>query len=143
MNELCRAEVFEFHRFLMKWYTDRDKPDKLLFTEFTDVLATDFRLVTPQGRIFTRPQLEKRVWDAYGVHAKDPVPFRVWVERFEGRPLGPDHHVVMYEEWQEVRGETRVRQSSAVFRKSDQSRNGVDWVHVHETWLAVKPATAD
>ncbi len=136
MNELCRAEVYEFHRFLVKWFTGRERPDKLLFVEFSDVLAPDFRLVSPAGRIFTRTELEARVWEAYGAHGRDPNPFRVWVERFEGRPLGEGHHLVLYEEWQEVKGETKVRQSSAVFRKSEHARNGVDWVHVHETWLA-------
>jgi len=135
MNELCHAEVFEFHRFLMKWYSGRDKPDKLTFTEFSDVLDKHFTLVTPYGRIVGREELLTRVWEAYGAHARAKGPFRVWVERFEGRPLTPEFHLCTYEEWQWVDARTRIRQTTAIFRKSEMARNGVEWVHVHETWL--------
>lgn len=140
MNELCHAEVFAFHRFLTKWYAGREQPDKLLFTEFTDVLDPEFVLVTPYGRIVKRDELVDRVWKAYGAHAKASRPFKVWVERFEGRPLSDELHLAMYEEWQWVDARTRVRQTSAIFRKSEQARNGVEWVHVHETWLAAAQA---
>lgn len=135
MNELCRAEVFAFHRFLMKWYAGRDEPDELLFTEFTDVLTPDFTLITPYGRIVDRDELKQRVWDAYGAHAGATRPFRVWVERFSGRPLTDELHLCTYEEWQWVDARTRIRQTTALFEKSDQARSGVEWVHVHETWL--------
>lgn len=139
MNELCHAEVFAFHRFLTHWYTAKEPQDKLLFTEFTDVLTSDFELVTPDGRIFNRKQLAERVWEAYGAHARAQRPFKVWVEEFRGRPLSPDLHLCTYEEWQWVDGRTRIRQTSAIFRKSDLARSGVEWVHVHETWMRPPP----
>ncbi len=136
MNELCHAEVFAFHRFLTRWYSGRDQPDKLLFTEFTDVLDPQFQLVTPFGRIVQRAELVDRVWKAYGAHASASRPFKVWVERFEGRTIADGLHLALYEEWQWVDARTRVRQTTALFRQSEQARNGVEWVHLHETWLA-------
>jgi hypothetical protein len=135
MNELCRAEVYAFHRFLTKWYAGRGQPDKLLFSEFTDVLDRDFALVTPYGRTIGRAELVDAVWRAYGAHASSARPFKVWVERFDGRILSDNLHLGTYEEWQWVDARTRVRQTTAIFRKSEQARHGVEWVHVHETWL--------
>ena len=135
MNELCRAEVYAFHRFLTKWYAGRDQPDKLLFSEFTDVLDKDFVLISPFGRTITRAEVVDAVWRAYGAHAGSTRPFKVWVERFDGKPLSDTLHLGMYEEWQWVDARTRVRQTSVIFRKSEQARHGVEWVHVHETWL--------
>lgn len=135
MNELCHAEVFAFHRFLTHWYTAKEPQDKLLFTEFTDVLTTDFQLIGPDGRIHSRKELADRVWNAYGAHAKAARPFKVWVEEFKGRSLAPGLHLCTYEEWQWVDGRTRLRQTTALFRESEQARNGVEWVHVHETWM--------
>ncbi len=136
MNELCRAEVYDFHRFLMKWFTSTEVPSELEFVRFTDVLATDFQLVTPEARLLDKAELHTYVWKAHGAHARSDVPFRIWVENYSGRPIGEGLYLCMYEEWQDTNGVVKGRQSSAIFRPDDQTRNGVVWVHVHETWLA-------
>ena len=42
-----------------------------------------------------------------------------------------------YVEWQEVEGQTNSRLSTALFRGKVGTPNNVEWLHVHETWLAL------
>jgi hypothetical protein len=41
-----------------------------------------------------------------------------------------------YEEWQVIEGETRGRLSTALFRNREGTPNGIEWVHLHETWMS-------
>ena len=60
---------------------------------------------------------------------------RIWIENFEVRAVVGDVAVVSYEEWQEIAGQPRGRISSGVFRVRAGTPNGVEWLHLHETWL--------
>ena len=54
------------------------------------------------------------------------------MQNIECRLLEGNLCLVIYEEWGEVGGELNARLSSALFRKKDDTANGVEWVHVHE-----------
>jgi hypothetical protein len=43
--------------------------------------------------------------------------------------------LVTYEEWQHLSGTASGRISSAWFRARSDTPHGVEWLHVHETWL--------
>ena len=62
-------------------------------------------------------------------------PFRIWIESFQPRLVAGNLALVTYEEWQEVEGRVTGRLSSALFREMETAPKGVEWLHVHETWL--------
>ena len=39
-----------------------------------------------------------------------------------------------YEEWQEIDGKINARLSTVLLRAKADAPNGVEWLHVHETW---------
>lgn len=41
-----------------------------------------------------------------------------------------------YEEWQDTGQGERGRISSVLFRRRERAPNGVEWLHVHETWIS-------
>jgi hypothetical protein len=43
--------------------------------------------------------------------------------------------LVTYEEWQQSGDQTTARLSTALFRDKPDAPNGLEWLHVHETWL--------
>lgn len=47
-----------------------------------------------------------------------------------------DIALVTYEESQSRDGDKRVLFSSALFRDKEGTPNGLEWLHVHETWLS-------
>jgi hypothetical protein len=79
-----------------------------------------------------RQTLLDRMRGAYG---KSQAGARIWIEDFQLRSVHDGVAVVTYVEWQEVGGQKRGRLSTAVLRARDDARNGVEWLHVHETWL--------
>jgi hypothetical protein len=54
------------------------------------------------------------------------------------RLLSPQLALTTYEEWQEIEGKVTARVSTAVFKQKANTPNGVEWLHVHETWLEVR-----
>jgi len=68
--------------------------------------------------------------------AAEGAGFRIWVENCH-LPWRDDTACVgTYEEWQQSDGAQSACLSSILFRRNDVLRNGVEWVHLHETWLA-------
>lgn len=143
MNQRCLAEVYDFHRFLIAWFTGKAARDELEFSRIPDVMAEDFQLVRPDGQVVDRNTLRHAIWRSWGAHARYDPPFRIWVENFRSRTLSPTLQLVTYEEWQEVRGQIRGRMSTAIFRDDEHTPNGVVWLHVHETWLGARPGDDD
>jgi hypothetical protein len=72
------------------------------------------------------------VYDAHGVH--DDV--TIETSAFEPRYVGRETCLGTYEEWQEVGEERTGRVASVLFRRAPETPNGVEWVHLHETWLS-------
>ncbi|CAB1072082.1 hypothetical protein D1AOALGA4SA_1436 [Olavius algarvensis Delta 1 endosymbiont] len=70
------------------------------------------------------------VWQAHGVRAAS---FRIDIRHYTCRFVFASWCLLTYEEWQ-YDCETTARVSRALFRRSS-SHPGVEWVHLHETWL--------
>ena len=68
--------------------------------------------------------------------AAEGAGFRIWVENCHLRWRDDTACVGTYEEWQQSDGAQSACLSSILFRRYDVLRNGVEWVHLHETWLA-------
>lgn len=130
-----RAEIEELHRFFEGWFTARLANTPSEFARFESVVAPGFVHIPPSGARTEREALLNGLRNAHGVHADDG--FRIWIEDVRARTLADGTVLATYEEWQETRGdEPRGRISSVVFRAREDLPNGLEWVHVQETWLA-------
>ncbi len=132
MEDRCRLEVEELHQFFQDWTTGVLEATDEGFERFASVTADSFAIIAPSGRMTGHQALLDGM---RGAHGKTPVQARIWIENFELRRVEGDVAIVTYEEWQEIAGQKRGRLSTAVFRAREDARNGVEWLHVHETWL--------
>lgn len=133
MDESCRKEVFRLHQFFEDWFLGRIPNDDETFAGCADVLAAAFEIIPPSGELTGRAELLERLRDAHGQYGK--IDFRIRISEVRGRTITDDAHMVTYQEWQETDGTWTARWSSAVFRRNSQAPNGVEWVHVQETWM--------
>lgn len=134
MGELCRREVVELHRFIEDWSNGRVPDDDATFARIADALGEGFLLVSPDGTTHELPGLLDDLRTAHGRWSGGP-PGRIWIEDVQVRDEDADRAVVVYVEWQESDGVTRGRISSAVFRRRADAPAGVEWLHLHETWV--------
>jgi hypothetical protein len=128
MDDKCRAEVEELHRFIEGWLTGSIEKTREQFARFEDALAEDFVIVHPSGTWQEKSAICAEFWRAHGVR---PSSFAIDIQKLKVRVTAPLYCLLMYEEWQrdvEVSG----RLSSALFR---EAADGIRWVHLHETWL--------
>ena len=105
------------------------------FGRFADVLADGFALINPRGAITERRPLLRELEAAYGVHGADDIQFRIEIKNFRHRHTQGVLCLVTYEEWQQLSGAATGRLSSAWFRARSDTPHGVEWLHVHESWL--------
>ena len=132
MEARCKAEVEALHRFFEEWLSGRRPDTDEDWRRFPDVLAEDFHLVSPDGVLLDRQGVLDGLRGAHGGCGDD---LRIWTENAAGRRVAGTVWLVTYEEWQERDGETLGRLSTALFRAAADAPNGVQWLHVHETWL--------
>lgn len=134
----CRAEVTELHRFFQDWFNGVVPDDDTTFDRFAGVMGEGFVIVTPEGRAVERAALVEGLrgshsrWRQEGNDAG-----RIWIENVDVRHEKDGLTAVTYEEWQECDGRVRGRISTALFRANNGTPNGIEWLHVHETWLPV------
>lgn len=134
LEQRCHTEVIELHRFFQDWMNAVLEPTEANF-RLTDVLADDFGMVTPEGARVTRQEIERQVRASHGVYRDSERPLTIRIENLEGQALTKGAFLVGYDEWQETPDGDYGRRSTAVFRERLDAPNGVEWVHVHETWL--------
>ena len=141
LADQCRGEIAALHAWFQDWFRAEIADTDGEFERVAGALAGDFRLVSPVGSVDTRETLLAKLRSAHG--ARRGQNFRIWIEDFQVRCEVGDLCVVTYEEWQEqpsaTRVKTTVRLSSAVFRAQPDAPNGVEWLHLHETWRAEQP----
>lgn len=129
----CRREVLELHQFFEDWFMGRVGDDDASYARFTSVMAEGFEIVSPKGFVTERALLFDGLRQTHGRNRRTPI--RIWIRNIQGRVIAEDLYLVRYEEWQEAYGETTARLSSAILQRREGAPNGVDWLHVHETWL--------
>jgi hypothetical protein len=60
----------------------------------------------------------------------------MWIDQFRFHQQEGKIGLTTYQEWQETAEGRTVRLSTALFREKVGTPNGLEWLHVHETWLA-------
>ena len=135
MNAMCHAEVEQLHTFLEGWLGGTLPATADAFRRFRDVMAAEFEIISPDGKATGRVALIAGLEASHGAHKERTSPFRIRITAYAGRSLTPDLHLATYQEWQMIDGRNRGRLSSVLFRRRAGTPNGVEWVHLHETWL--------
>ena len=129
--EQCADEVDGLHAFFELWFVGELPQTRDALARFSDVLAEEFQLIQPSGLTRSRNGISTDVFDAHGVH--DDV--TIETSTFEPRDADGDRCLGTYEEWQTVGDDRTGRVSTVLFRRASATPNGVEWVHLHETWL--------
>lgn len=131
MEVNCRDEVVDLHQFFEDWLGGKLANTEENFARLTAVMHPDFHIIGPEGTVTNYEALMASLRQA---HNSRPG-FRLWVKAVVARPLAAELALVTYEEWQEIEGKVNGRVSTAVFRQKANAPHGVEWLHVHETWL--------
>ena len=133
MEDRCRQEVVELHRFFHDWFNAELADDAASFARLDGVLAADFEIIGPEGRRVERAALIPALRGGHGRHVG--TSFAIEVRNVRSRRVGDGMVLVTYEEHQTSAREPRSWLSSALFRDRAGNPNGVEWVHVQETYL--------
>jgi hypothetical protein len=125
------AEVINFHRFFEAWY-DAATADKTDFGRCERTFGQTFHMIPPTGRIFDRAETIELIRANRGSFHGD-----FSIEISDIRPSFETENVIVltYVETQSRAGKHSRRQASALFTASSSAPNGVEWQHLHETWL--------
>jgi len=135
MEQRCSHEVVQLHQFFEDWFNGVLPPTDEAFDRFSSVMGESFVIISPSGELTEREELLERLQSAHGIWRGMSRPGRIWIENLQVRHQVGDQALVLYEEWQEIEGESRGRLSTALFRRREGTPNSVEWVHVHEVWL--------
>ncbi|PDQ17505.1 hypothetical protein CN311_29640 [Mesorhizobium sanjuanii] len=127
------AEVVDLHRFFVDWFVEA-RADRADFDRFERVMGEGFRMVAPSGQILDRDAVLHHVRSSRATCDGD---FAISIEDIRAGWQTSDTIVVCYIEAQKRAGKHSRRRSSAVFTTSSSAPNGVEWRHLHETWLQV------
>ncbi|MEO5759471.1 MAG: DUF4440 domain-containing protein [Mesorhizobium sp.] len=127
------AEVVDLHRLFVDWFVAA-RADTVDFSRFERVMGEGFGLVTPDGQVLDRDTVIDHVRSS---RATCDDGFAITIEDIRPGWQNDDTIVVFYVEAQLRGGKHSRRQSSAVFTTSSSAPNGVQWRHLHETWLQV------
>jgi hypothetical protein len=131
MELACRKEIIELHQFFEDWFNGRPTQTDESFSRMDEVMGDEFVIVMPRGVKVDRGPLLKGLFDAHGAQPG----IRIWIENIRLHADNGPLIIVEYEEWQQTDEETVSRYSTAVFRIKEDTPNGIEWVHVHETWF--------
>ncbi len=71
-----------------------------------------------------------------GAHGRwQETPGRIRIENYRFRQAAGGLALATYEEWHDFPDETIGRLSSVLFGPNDAAPNGIEWLHLHESWI--------
>lgn len=131
----CEREAVELHDFLRDWLAGALPRTADAFARFQDVIGEGFMIVSPRGSVSARDTLLPEFEGLHGQLADKAADFEIWVENFRCLRLLGDSALCTYEEWHRLDGATSARLTSVLYGRKPGTPAGVEWLHVHETWL--------
>jgi hypothetical protein len=129
--ERAGAEVVALHRFFVEWYNETSAPTAD-FSRFEGAMGQGFHMIVPDGRILDRAAVIDYVRANRGGAADD---FKIDIEDIRRGFESDGAIVVTYVEAQSKAGKSSRRRASALFTTNPSAPGGVEWRHLHETWL--------
>jgi hypothetical protein len=131
MIETITREITDLHQFFQDWFTGSIPQTETNFARVTSALAPGFVLISPDGSLAEYATVIDWLRNGYATRPG----FRLWVEKIVLRHTSSELALATYEEWQQRDDRITARLSSALFCHRPDAPNGVEWLHVHETWL--------
>ena len=129
---VVRREIDELHAFFEQWLSGKAPDSDAVFARVESALAPDFTLVDPSGQEADRATMAALLRGLWNTRPQ----VHIWIEANCLLLDAPPLLVARYEEWQEGSAGNTRRISTAIFRTAPTAPNGVQWVRVHETWIA-------
>lgn len=129
--EKASTEVLDFHRFFEAWY-DTATADGTDFGRCERTFGEAFHMIPPTGRMFDRAETIELIRANRASFRGD---FTIEISDIRASFETEDTIVLTYIEAQSRAGKHSRRQASALFTASSSAPNGVEWQHLHETWL--------
>lgn len=129
--ERVTVEILDFHRFFVAWY-DAATAGSTDFDRCERVFGPGFHMLPPTGKIFDRLQAIDLIRANRATFNGD-----FFIEIIDIVPIWQEAGAiaVTYVEKQERAGVKTSRRASALFTESSSAPNGVEWRHLHETWM--------
>ena len=129
----CLAEIVDLHAAFEDWMGQVEPT--VDFGRCRAALGPGFHIVEPDGRVRDRDSLLPGLEAARGARADPTDPFRIRIEEAEIRLVDGRFCLATYVERQRGGGRLSARRSTVLFRDRPGGPNGVEWLHVHETWI--------
>ena len=128
-----RDEVVSLHEFFVAWY-DKATADATDFDRFDRVMGPGMTMIPPSGDMLERDAVVSYVRDNRATFDGDYA-----IEIADVQPAWEAGNVIVvtYIEKQQRRGVKTARRASALFVESSSAPHGVEWRHLHETWMQV------
>lgn len=133
MSDAVITEIGQLHDFFERWFRGGVEPEG--FERMERVMAPEFTIVTPEGQVLDRAGILAAVRAGRGSRE---VEIRVENARILWRVGAVT--CARYDERHTGAGRRSLRRSTALFREAEAAPNGVEWLHVHETWVEQRPA---
>ena len=128
-------EIIELHEFFEAWLGGKLEDTDANFQRFVSVTGAGFHIIAPDGSRMERDELRRQIRAAHGSR----LTWRMWIENIRLHHQQGDLLLVTYEEWQQRDDAApTARVTTALFRENAACPQGVEWLHVHETWIAAK-----
>ena len=127
----ARDEVVSLHEFFVAWY-DRATADATDFDRFDKVMGAGMKMIPPSGDMLERDAVISYVRNNRATFHGD---YAIEIADIQPAWEAGNAIVVIYIEKQERRGTKTTRRASALFVESSSAPNGVEWRHLHETWM--------
>jgi len=130
-------EVIDLHIFFEDWFGGYCENSEQVFAErLLDRMHGDFNIILPGGMMIYGAHFWPEFRKLYGSNPD----FHISIRAVQQQPLAGDSvYLVNYQEWQrnalQSTPKNNGRLSSAVFVEDSDAPNGINWFHVHETWL--------
>ena len=134
--DIVRQEVEGLHEFFVDWFTGACEGSDAVFGErFRIRFAPDCYLIPPNGRLMGFEKLDSAIHGDYGVNPDFRIAIRnVRVHRETGGLV-----LATYEEWQRNAVNSKPpdngRIATVLFATGNNTATGLQWLHIHETWL--------
>ena len=141
-EQACAREAVELHEFFRDWLTGALPRTADAFERFRAAMGDGLMVISPRGTVSARDDILSEFEALHGQLAEKADRFEIAVENFRClRDLG-DTFLCSYEEWHRLDGEASARLTTVLYGRNPDAPLGVEWLHVHETWLPGQAPTA-
>jgi hypothetical protein len=135
--DIAAREIVELHAFFVDWFVESDRPAPD-FARFEKAMASDMTMIPPEGEILDRASVVDHVRSARGKVAPG---FSIEIQDIWSAFEDEMSILACYVEVQWRNGQWSRRRSSVLLTRNSSAPLGVEWRHLHETWLQAPNAS--